>query len=1026
MGQKIVIGPITKGYTTDVLPFNIDNDAFPQLINAYQWRGRVRRKRGTSLLGRLTRAVLSTSTTDVTLVLPSTNVVNIFALLGLNVSQPDASVVPGTLANPIVIVIGAQTLTDSTGTGTFVVTAGNITAASINYGTGNITISFTAGAGPLASSVTSMKYHPNLPVLGLEPFVQDATDNVKQLGFDTTYAYNITLTQPSDIYSVSYYINPSSPNSNYPSYTQKVTPLTAVKWNLQDYQQIWTTNYQGALWSTPGIRDPFVKTGIGMQYKPITGFVRTAAGPPATATITIAGHGLSIGDFLFLNEIGGVSGANLQTCYVIAPAIDANNVNVEFPIGTLGAGAYSANTGIAQYLTNNSDPSVDCIRWYNGEPISSSGAFQTNAGWVNFCPPLVTANFGQFSIADLPPGIYYLVGARMIVPYKDRLLFFGPVVQTSVANSQVYLPDTVIYSQNGTPYYTTSFASTEVDPSISSLVAATFRPVLLPDNQTAQPQAFFENAVGFGGFITAGYARPIVTVSPNEDALIVGFSDRQARLLYTGNDSTPFTFFIINSELGSDATFSSITLDRGVISVGGRGIILTNQVSAERLDLSILDQLFQFKLINGGSRRICAQRDFINEWIYFTYASSQNNYRYPTQTLQYNYREGTWGLFNEAYTTYGTMRFKEGYTWSTIGKKFPRWGSWNEPWKAGSSNLLQPKVVAGNQQGFVIVREDGTNEAESLYIRSVSGNTVTSPDHCLINGDYIVISGVIGTIASQLNGKIFSVSLASQDTFVLNPAIGSGTYIGGGLIKKMYVPFIQTKQFPVAWQMARKTRIGTQMYLFQTTASGSVTALIFLSQNSASAYNTGPIVPSANSINTSLVYSNVVPTSPERYAQKVTNASLGSIGDGVSVTYSMNYVSLFGVGDLVPGTISITVGTVATFSDNGDGTLTGTGTGTTGTVGYDSGIVVLNFSVAPLNQLSSTTFDYYYPDIQSPTAGQQSQIWHRMNTSLIGDTVQLGITLSDEQMRDTRFRNQFVEIELHSVIIDVSPSQDLA
>ena len=55
MGQKLVIGPVTKGLQTNVLPFNIDNDAFPTLINAYQWRGRVKRKRGTSLLGRLKR-----------------------------------------------------------------------------------------------------------------------------------------------------------------------------------------------------------------------------------------------------------------------------------------------------------------------------------------------------------------------------------------------------------------------------------------------------------------------------------------------------------------------------------------------------------------------------------------------------------------------------------------------------------------------------------------------------------------------------------------------------------------------------------------------------------------------------------------------------------------------------------------------------------------------------------------------------------------------------------------------------------
>ena len=38
-----------------------------------------------------------------------------------------------------------------------------------------------------------------------------------------------------------------------------------------------------------------------------------------------------------------------------------------------------------------------------------------------------------------------------------------------------------------------------------------------------------------------------------------------------------------------------------------------------------------------------------------------------------------------------------------------------------------------------------------------------------------------------------------------------------------------------------------------------------------------------------------------------------------------------------------------------------------------------------------------------PTAAGQFQIWHRMNTSLIGDSVQIGITLNNIQMRDLTF-----------------------
>ena len=62
MSNKIVVGPFKGGLRNDVTPFNIDNDSFPILVNAYQWRSRVKRKRGTNQLGRLNRYFDSTST----------------------------------------------------------------------------------------------------------------------------------------------------------------------------------------------------------------------------------------------------------------------------------------------------------------------------------------------------------------------------------------------------------------------------------------------------------------------------------------------------------------------------------------------------------------------------------------------------------------------------------------------------------------------------------------------------------------------------------------------------------------------------------------------------------------------------------------------------------------------------------------------------------------------------------------------------------------------------------------------------
>lgn len=61
---------------------------------------------------------------------------------------------------------------------------------------------------------------------------------------------------------------------------------------------------------------------------------------------------------------------------------------------------------------------------------------------------------------------------------------------------------------------------------------------------------------------------------------------------------------------------------------------------------------------------------------------------------------------------------------------------------------------------------------------------------------------------------------------------------------------------------------------------------------------------------------------------------------------------------IVPGSVVLSDGTV-TFTDNGDGTLTGTGVGNTGTIDYLTGEGTLNYGVAPI--LGTTyTVDYSY------------------------------------------------------------------
>lgn len=893
MGHKIVVGPINRGLRNDVTAFVIDNDSFPTLLNAYQWRGRVKRKRGTSLLVRLQRFFNSTSVSysnSTSMVLNGSGQGNLFTPFFL---QSGGNIVPGSVV--ITGVVSLVAYTDPSMDGTL------SPSGSINYATGDFTIAAEAG-----NAVTvQFLYHPALPVMGLEDEEITNIDFPKTIAFDTTYAYYITQTSPNQSYDISFYKNPPVTGMP-PSYVPKATP-TRLAWHGANYQQFWTTNYQGAFWATNGINVPFAGSPLAMQFKAITNIVNIVAGPPASADLTIASHGLIVGDFVFINEVNGVTGINFQTGYVTV-VVNVNTVTVVFPNATLG-GAYTSG-GIAQYLTNRSDITKDCLRFFDGDPTDGNPTNPTlngGKGWVNFCPPLSNLSY---SVGGLPPAQYYLIGARMILPFKDRLLFFGPVVQTSSANSQVYLQDTIIYSHNGTPYYTASFTGSAIS------ATTVFTPYLIPDNQVAHPAAYFEDVTGFGGFIRAGIQRPIISASLNEDVIIIGFSNLQAKLVYSGTDYIPFNFFFVNSEFGTSSTFSIINMDQGVMTRGFRGYIITSQTQAQRLDLEIPDQTFQVKQTDNGAERITANRDFITEWAYFTYPVANANaaHVYPNQTLQYNYRDNSWAIFNETYTTYGLFRRRTGYTWLTIGTHFKSWEKWNEPWNAGSTTLLAPIVIAGNQEGFVMARDDGTNEGTSLAITSFSGSTVTCYDHCLNQGDYILISGCLGTVSSQVNNKIFSVAdIPSKDTFILNPTLsGSPTYLGLGLITRMYVPLIQSKQFPLAWDMARKTRLGPQQYLLTATETAQVSLLIFLSQNAASAYNEGPIVPQGNVVNSSLIYSTVLYTCPES----------------------------------------------------------------------------TNIGLSPANI-----------NLQTPTAVQQDQIWHRKNTSLIGDTVQIGITLSDAQMR---------------------------
>jgi hypothetical protein len=932
--SNLVIANFNTGFETDKAPFLINNDAFPEINNAYIWRDRVKKKRGVSLLGRLQRmltnqvlgvsdgagsftgnilSILSLEANS-SLVVSSITVYgsgNITAVTQANPAQVTSANHNLTTGNMVTIsgVVGMTQLNGNTYTIT-VVDANNFTLGidstgftayvsggiwqssngvvitSINYATGAISITSPFITKTLLITVS---YTPNLPVMGIRQFNQNFTgastpDNVNfplYVFFDTKYSYLFKGTT-GPFYDVNYFFGSG----------------VHFLWSGQDYQQFWTANYQGAMFATNNVP--------GLNF--LNGTYVSGTGTN-NITFNFKSNGVNfttlvIGDTLYFNEWNsGGSTLNTLTGTVsnIAGAAAGNYV-VTFTTTPTASG-----TGIVQMITNTI-PGQDGIKYFIGDPIGSPPSPTLTKGWVNFSPPL--------SNAAAPS---YLVGAKIIIPFKNRLLFFATWTQTSTG-AAIYNPNQLVACQNGTVFY----ANTG-----------------LPPNQTADPTSFYQNVVGKGLRLNAPISQEIIVVNPNNDVVIVIFENQPLKLYSTGDDSAPFLYQTVSTEFGAQSTFSAVPLDSGVLSIGPYGFALTDQNSARRFDLPIPDQVFNIRQDDHGINRVCSIRDWRNEFVYFTFPtnansasnSAQNAWKFPTTTLAFNYRDNLWSTFTENYTAYGNFKYSTGYTWATL--PFRTWSVWHNPWNFGATQTKYPFVACGNQQGFIMLKQEDTFEDQSQYIKAITitGSglslivTITSPSHNLNDGDYILIQNALGM--TNLNGVIFSISVTESlpDTFTLFLTVAqqtvtppSGTYLGGGTYSRLTNINILTKQFPLGWQDGRQTRLGTQRYLLTTTTVGQLSANLYVSQNNNLPANSTEYSPY-------LPFSNVLLTCFE--------------GNDLNLTQ-----------------------------------------------------------------------------------GDQDQIWHRINTPVIGDTVQVGLTLSDAQMRDPGSNDE--EIELYAIVLSVAPGPVLA
>lgn len=405
--------------------------------------------------------------------------------------------------------------------------------------------------------------------------------------------------------------------------------------------------------------------------------------------------------------------------------------------------------------------------------------------WAIYNPPFTTAG-----------DIIYT--ARIIIPFKDRLLLLNTIEQDAAGAVNSSYVNRCRYSHNGSPFAASAFLEV--------------------------------NQAGFtgGGYIDAPTEEAIISAEFIKDRLIVYFERSTWELAYTGNQVLPFTWQKINTELGSESTFSVVPFDKAVLGVGNTGIHACSGANVERIDTKIPEKIFQIANKNEGVERVVGIRDYYVEMVYWTMPNLNNANRFarfPNQVLVYNYKTNSWAYNDDCITMFGDFEQQADATWATSSEQ---WQENNSTWTSGVQQAQFRQVIAGNQQGYVfIVAPDESQNAPVMSITDISVAglflQLTIIDHTLNSGDFIYLNDTQGV--TGLSRHIFEIQqLIDKDNILINPPDNyAGTYTGGGNVTRVSNIQITTKQYNPYIDKGRDVYVAKIEFGVKQTVFGQIT-----------------------------------------------------------------------------------------------------------------------------------------------------------------------------------------------------------
>jgi len=495
---------------------------------------------------------------------------------------------------------------------------------------------------------------------------------------------------------------------------------------------------------------------------------------------------------------------------------------------------FSTNYQSGFFATNGtfgSYPNIDDAVGGTGDGIrvyvdNGAGA-GTDVGWLNFNPPL--------SDTAVPP-YDVLKGCRLMFPYKNRMVvlstFEGPNTTPGTFTSH---RQRARWSQNGTIWYDTTG---------------------LPTGLSADAEAWRSDIFGRGGFADAATEEQIVGAEFIRDTLIVYFERSTWQLKYTNDETRPFIWIRVNTELGCESTFSVVGFDTGVFGVGDRGIVTTDSNNTQRIDLKIPDTVFTIK--NDQVKRVHGIRNYYQKLVYWIFPDQDNFFKWPNKMLVLNYDEGAYSIYNDSYTCLGyaqlprTESAGQGYFWNTTAVNWDD-ASWN--WDdSGFSGVINqsyfPDIVAGTNQGYVMILDKQSGNGTQLSITAISqadqAIVTTCGDHNLQNGQFIKITNVQGM--TEIEGENTQVQqvLDGDQNPVSNQFlcldINSTDYTAytvGGDITRINQFNILTKRFNPFISNQKGVHLNYSDFYVNSFPNGRFNVDIYVSGNSIDAVNVG-------------------------------------------------------------------------------------------------------------------------------------------------------------------------------------------